>query len=213
MVDLDQLAKNDKPRLGGLKMTVAQFFRVNGGTTQLRGVVPDIPLQGGSDEGDFGESSFDNALPWTQIKPADYAPSAGVQPWLPFLLRKHEAREKTDADMKQLREAITQAQLARKNNVLSLNETERRKDDAALDAQLAAHTPTRTSGTGAKADDGLQPDERSVSKSLSAEKLRKDAKDIFLIEAAHIMADAIDVTNTEPQWAARNRPAASASPH
>jgi carboxyl-terminal processing protease len=40
---------NSKPKFGELKMTVAQFFRVNGGTTQLRGVTPDISLPGLSD--------------------------------------------------------------------------------------------------------------------------------------------------------------------
>src|SRR5206468_1168040 len=70
LIDLDQFAKNDKPKFGELKMTIAQFFRVNGGTTQLRGVVPDIPFASETDEEPFGESSLDNPLPWTQIKPA-----------------------------------------------------------------------------------------------------------------------------------------------
>ena len=42
VVDLDEEARNPKPEFGELKMTVAQFFRINGGTTQLRGVTPDI---------------------------------------------------------------------------------------------------------------------------------------------------------------------------
>src|ERR1035437_6466221 len=62
MINLDQIAKTDKPELGELKMTVAQFFRIDGGTTQLLGVKPDILFPGFSDAGDFGESSFDNAL-------------------------------------------------------------------------------------------------------------------------------------------------------
>ena len=42
VASLDQIAKNATPVYGELKMTIAQFFRVNGGTTQLRGVMPDI---------------------------------------------------------------------------------------------------------------------------------------------------------------------------
>ena len=42
VVDLDRVARSDKPRLGELRVTMAQFFRINGGTTQLRGVTPDI---------------------------------------------------------------------------------------------------------------------------------------------------------------------------
>jgi hypothetical protein len=51
-----------------------------------------------------------------------------------------------------------------------------------------------------------------MAKSLSADKLRKDAKDIFLIEAARILSDALDVARAEPQWAAGNRPAAALQP-
>ena len=42
LVDLDEIAHNEKPEFGELKMTIAQFFRINGGSTQLRGVTPDI---------------------------------------------------------------------------------------------------------------------------------------------------------------------------
>jgi carboxyl-terminal processing protease len=44
LIDLDRFSQNDKVRYGELKMTIAQFFRINGGTTQLRGVTPDIKL-------------------------------------------------------------------------------------------------------------------------------------------------------------------------
>jgi carboxyl-terminal processing protease len=48
-------------RYGELKLTIAQFFRINGGTTQLRGVTPDIKLPTMGDSDTFGESSYDNA--------------------------------------------------------------------------------------------------------------------------------------------------------
>ncbi len=54
VVNLDQVAHSSKPKFGELKLTVAQFFRVNGGTTQLRGVMPDISLPGLSDPKSFG---------------------------------------------------------------------------------------------------------------------------------------------------------------
>src|SRR5690606_14163633 len=52
VASLDQIARNDKPVYGELKMTIAQFFRVNGGTTQLRGVTPDIGFPGVSGTAD-----------------------------------------------------------------------------------------------------------------------------------------------------------------
>jgi carboxyl-terminal processing protease len=69
---------------------------------------------------------------------------------------------------------------------------------------LASRTPAQQAGKAsvpatadAANDDGLQPNERSLAKSLSAEKVRKDAKDIFLIEAAHILSDQISATEAE----------------
>jgi carboxyl-terminal processing protease len=213
MVDLDQIAKNEKPHFGELKMTVAQFFRVNGGTTQLRGVVPDIPLRGGSDEGDFGETSFGNALPWARIKPADYSPYANVQTKLPVLLGLHKARVNGDTDMRNLYEDIARAKSARERNVVSLNEADRRKERDTQEALLASRkpihqaekTPRAESPDEAK-DDGLQPNERNLAKSLSAEKVRKDAKDILLLEAVRILGDEIDVTRADPQLARVNKP-------
>lgn len=64
-------AKFEKP-LGQLKITTAQFFRVNGESTQHRGVVPDISWAIPKIKSDFGERSFKNALPWRKIKNAHY---------------------------------------------------------------------------------------------------------------------------------------------
>lgn len=66
--------------LATLKMTVAQFFRINGGTTQLQGVTPDIRFPMTAVDGENrGESSFDNALPWVQITAAEYSPAENLR--------------------------------------------------------------------------------------------------------------------------------------
>ena len=52
-----------------IKLTIQQFFRVNGESTQVKGVEPDVVLDTG-DRGDFGEGTLDNALPWTKISSA-----------------------------------------------------------------------------------------------------------------------------------------------
>ena len=111
VIDLDRIAKNSKPQFGELKMTIAQFFRINGGTTQLRGVTPDILFPAASDTANFGESSFDNALPWTQIKAADYTPAGDLKAVLPVLSALHEARVKKDKDFQYLEEDIAESKL------------------------------------------------------------------------------------------------------
>lgn len=74
--DLDMMVfgkGNEHKPLGAIKLTTQKFYRVNGGTTQLRGVEPDIVLPNNyryMDE--IGESDLDYVLPWDNISPARY---------------------------------------------------------------------------------------------------------------------------------------------
>ncbi|MED5228361.1 MAG: S41 family peptidase, partial [Pseudomonadota bacterium] len=72
LVDLDRYARNKDEKLGQLKFTIAQFFRINGDSTQHRGVVPDILLPTARDDAERGERGLENALPWQQVAPTRY---------------------------------------------------------------------------------------------------------------------------------------------
>jgi carboxyl-terminal processing protease len=128
LINLDRFGQGDNAKLGELKMTVAQFFRINGGTTQLRGVTPDIKLPTMSDTDNFGESSYENALPWTSIKPAIFLPAGDLTDIVPMLDRKHTARIASDKDFQYLVEDIALVSKQRKENMMSLSETVRRKE-------------------------------------------------------------------------------------
>jgi carboxyl-terminal processing protease len=68
--------KQFKDDLGQIKITIAQFFRINGDSTQHRGVVPDIRWPFGETQAEpFGERAYDNALPWRHITGSDYITS------------------------------------------------------------------------------------------------------------------------------------------
>ncbi len=215
---LNQMIHSEKPDLGELKYTRAQFFRINGGTTQLRGVVPDISFPSFSDTEDFGEASFDNALPWSQIKPADYKAEGDLSDLIPALQTKHAARVKTDRDFENLEEDVNEAQALRKKNLLSLNEAERRKEREADEAKAKAREKAADAGktaaekqaivekNNAMKDDGLQANERNLTTELAAEKAAKDAKDVLLIEAAHIMGDEVDLLKSDTRMASRLAP-------
>jgi carboxyl-terminal processing protease len=131
LVDLDEVAHNEKPTYGELKMTIAQFFRVNGGSTQLRGVTPDIsfPLTVAADE--FGESSYDNALPWTSIAAAEYRVAADLDPIIPMLAERHAARVADNAEWQDLLADLDEARERRAQKTVSLNEDLRRAERAA----------------------------------------------------------------------------------
>lgn len=58
--------------LGSVKVTMQKFYRINGGTTQLRGVTPDILLPDPYSMLETGEKELDNPLPWDEIKKAEY---------------------------------------------------------------------------------------------------------------------------------------------
>ncbi len=58
--------------LGGMTITIQKFYRINGGSTQLEGVKPDIILPSRYTYMDIGEKEYSNPLPWDQIKKANY---------------------------------------------------------------------------------------------------------------------------------------------
>ncbi|OWV72132.1 tail-specific protease [Rhizobium sp. R634] len=191
VVDLDQIVRNSKAEYGELKVTIAQFFRVNGGTTQLHGVTPDISLPGLSDPTLFGETSYDNALPWAEIKPAKYAPADTVAKLLPTLQSRHDARVKGDPDFQRLVQDIADLKAQREKGVISLNEAERRKEAAAREARFKSRA--QASGEDPGEDDGLESGERSLSADIAIENARKNAKDVLLDEAAAIVGDEADL--------------------
>ncbi|WP_440412542.1 carboxy terminal-processing peptidase [Neorhizobium petrolearium] len=192
VVSLDQVARNGEPKFGELKLTVAQFFRVNGGTTQLRGVTPDISLPGLFDPRTFGEASYDNALPWTQIKPAKHKVAGNMAGLLPQLQSRHDARVKNEPDFQRFAEDIAELKAQREKRTISLNELVRRKEMAVLATRSKAREQTNA-GMVRGDDDGLQADERSLTADIAIENARKNAKDVLRNEAAAIVADAADL--------------------
>ena len=212
MINLDQMARNDKPKFGELKMTVAQFFRINGGTTQLRGVVPDISFPTTSDPETFGESSYENALPWAQIPAAEYRAAGNIKALIPLLQIRHEARVAKNKDFQYLKEDIAEVRQLRKRNIVSLNEAERRKELDQQEARLKARKSKQVLGEDGDddrplgKDDGLLANERNLASELAAEKSRKNAKDVLLNEAASILADEVQFLKNDTKLAAQVRP-------
>lgn len=237
IVNLDRFAPNDKVHFGELKMTIAQFFRVNGGTTQLHGVTPDIKFPVTADADVFGESTYDNALPYTTIKPANYTAAGDLKELIGPLQKRHDVRVSKDKDFQYLQQDLAEFRKVRKENALSLNEAVRRKERDAQDARakvrearLAAQAPLDQAAVGEDAqarkktatpikqskaialkgslrqDDGLQADERNLTAELAEEKAAKNAKDVLLQEAAHVMADESAMLKTDTRLASRTMP-------
>lgn len=83
---------------GSLKLTTAGFYRINGGSTQLRGVEPDIVLPSLLDIMEVGEKELDHALPWDTIRPALYRKTDGYQNYLAQLTEQSQQRRAADPE-------------------------------------------------------------------------------------------------------------------
>ena len=212
VADLDEIAKNDNPKFGDIKVTIAQFFRINGGTTQLRGVTPDISLPSMMNSEMYGESSFDNALPWTQIQAAAYTPEGNLTSVMPMLIASHNKRISHDRDFMYLQEDIDEVTKLRRTNRLSLNEADRRKErEAQLERDKAREKYERGKGLGKTStsaaankhqDDGMLSSERDLKDDLAIENANKNAKDILLNEAAHVVSDEAGLLKTDARFEA-----------
>jgi carboxyl-terminal processing protease len=136
---------------GKLKLTIQQFYRVNGDSTQNLGVRSDVVLPSLLDHADLGESFLDNALPFDQIKPARYSAGRFVNPELVAALQKgSEERVSHQEDFQELQDVIARY-LERKNRMtITLNEAEARAErraeaeDAESEALLGDEEPGPT---------------------------------------------------------------------
>ncbi|MCF6279924.1 MAG: carboxy terminal-processing peptidase [Flavobacteriaceae bacterium] len=72
VLDLNKYFKSSDD-LGGMALTIQKFYRINGGSTQLEGVKPDIILPSRYTYMNIGEQDYDNPLPWDKIKKANYS--------------------------------------------------------------------------------------------------------------------------------------------
>ncbi len=146
VVDLDQYMPPalSRYKAGGLRLTVQKFYRVSGGSTQHRGVVPDITLPSVDDYLDAAESSLPNALAYDQIPPAPYKRGSSVtQPELVMLRAASAGRVAASPDFKFVRQDIA-LYLERKNDkTVSLNYARRLAERKEEEARKAARNKER----------------------------------------------------------------------
>ncbi|MBS7458239.1 carboxy terminal-processing peptidase [Coralloluteibacterium stylophorae] len=212
LVDLDRFPKGGEAKFGQLKLTVAEFFRISGGSTQHKGVLPDIQFPVTLDATEYGESTYDNALPWTEIAPAPYRRVGNFAPLLPQLRARHDARAAKDLEFQWWTEDVAKVRAEREEKSISLNEAERlaerREDDARRERRQAERKAAGLEPDEAAVfdDDGLQAGERDVLKDIAREKAAEDRPDPLLRESAAILVDAVDLLTADGQLAAQVLP-------
>ena len=197
LVDLDRWPANETARFGQVKLTIAQFFLPGGASTQNRGVVPDITFPVTVDATEFGESTYDNALPWTRIAAVPHVRYGNFTPMLGKLDALHDARVAKNPEFQWWSQDVAEFRADSAKGYVSLNEAERRADRDKDKAKREDRQAKRKE-LGLKldplaevsADDGLQAGERDVVKDAAREKAAEERPDPLLRESAFILADA-----------------------
>jgi carboxyl-terminal processing protease len=167
-------SENSKP--GELKMTLAKFYRVNGSSTQLKGVTPDISLPSAFSAQEYGESSESSALPWDLIQSTRFQPTNFLDSeLLSDLISKHQTRMNTDSEFVDLSSEIEQLKIASEKKEISLNFDQRKIEQQKEDTLQVART--RLSGTITEGDVPKEP------------KKDTDIHDPYLKESLNVIAD------------------------
>ena len=113
--------------LGSIHYTIAKFYRVNGGSTQLKGVTPDIAMPTLIDVTEFGEKTEPNALNWDKIAPSKYQKYSDPSFFVKDLMTLHEKRISTDPVFKVIQSERDRYYKLKNSKTLTLNFEERKK--------------------------------------------------------------------------------------
>ncbi|MDT8448738.1 MAG: carboxy terminal-processing peptidase [Wenzhouxiangellaceae bacterium] len=190
LFNLDNYITDESKKLGQIKLTMAKFFRINGGSTQERGVTPDIELPSWGDPTDYGESALDYAMPWSSIEQTEFDRLADLTPLLPSARERHLARRKNNDELRELIEDFEHFRKLDDRVSVSLLESERRREHEESEARRAERLgladPTTDPETPASEEGGAEetgPEEAGA----------EEQPDILLRESARILADLIEL--------------------
>jgi len=180
LVDLNQWLPKEPEKVGQVKMTIQKFYRINGSSTQHRGVTPDVELPSAFSAEEYGESSQPSALPWDHINSTRYDESPAVDDKILARLRaRFDQRLKSDTELKQLAQDLADFKKAKENTVVSLLESKRRKEREEAERKRTA--AVKVSQMSAPIDETGTP----------AKTETKKKKDTYLNEAGLVLADYI----------------------
>lgn len=146
----------NSPDRGALKLTINQFYRVNGDSTQKLGVPSDVVLPSLLDHMDLGEASLDNVMAFDRVPPAEHKNYGRVSPATVSLLRERSrARVAVTKEFNEINDNIAKYLSRKKRKAISLNEEELKQE------RLEEEEKTKKDAdeTGEKADGPIFPSE------------------------------------------------------
>ena len=164
-------------KYGSTKITTARFYRINGMSTQVKGVESDIHLPSFLDTLDIGEDKLPNALPFTRIRPLNYKTCWNLDSYIDELKRLSEARTSSDA-----RFARHVANVAAAGKIYDREE---------VPLEYAARREMMKSDRSVTDRDPEDDAEEEAVSVLSRRKKRRDSDDVVLQEAYRVVADLV----------------------
>lgn len=179
---------------GSVKFTIQKFYRINGGSTQLKGVVPDIILPDIYDAIEIGERELDNAMPWAEIDRQPY------DLWhlfydTPKLAKNSEKRIKDNAFFQNISTNAFRLKNQNDDQIYSLNltktrnEHENKKEEAKKFENITVTTTLTVKPTKVLSIDDKVEAEKVAGQEQWADNLSRDA---YLEEAFFIMEDILE---------------------
>ncbi|MGJ8679048.1 carboxy terminal-processing peptidase [Paraglaciecola sp.] len=165
--------------LGSVQFTIAKFYRINGGSTQHKGVIPDILFPSVIDPKEWGESQEENALPWDSIVRANYTTFGENNDVIKSLTDKHQSRIKNEFNY--IYEDIERFNVKKEDKTISLVESERLKEKKENELRSLTRVNERLGRLGLPKVESLEDDLPEELEEL----------DPFLDEAANITYDVL----------------------
>lgn len=197
--DLDALVRgnSDVKPLGNVKLTMQKFFRVNGGSTQLKGVTPDIILPSNWYYIETGEKEEEFPMEWTKIDPVEYSQNVYTLYNLPKIRERSAERVKNNEVFAQVLDRAAKVKKQRDDSSHELNLAAYMAEDKSWQEESDAYEKLFEN----KVVDGarnlavdlpaIEGDESKVE--LNKEWLEGVSKDVYLQETLNIMRDMITV--------------------
>ena len=173
--------------LGALKLTTQKFYRVNGESTQHRGVVPDIVLPDRFKYSEFGEKYVDYSLPWDKIAPADYTPWPHLGFDVETLRRESEKRVAANEKFRKIEEEAAEAKKRMDDSLVAIDLASVRAEREKLkkfedDSTIAAH--------GGTSEDDL-PDHELTAEEEAKQLVEKVKDDPYVTESLILLDSAV----------------------
>jgi carboxyl-terminal processing protease len=142
MVELDRYFNENQKEAGSLKLTIQKYYRVNGSSTQHKGVTPDISFPTALKPEQFGESSSPSALPWDEIRGTLYQKSPAItSEIMNGLVKSYQQRLKSDPYLMEYVRETEETRKSLSDTRISLNEDIRKTEQAEAERRQEKKKP------------------------------------------------------------------------